>query len=221
MKIPPWSFSSIDSFETCPEKYNAAKVAKTFPDKANEYSIWGNRVHSAIEQRLRNKKPLPEGMEQWEPLMEIFDNPGGKLLVEQRYALNRQFGPCEWGDAWTRGILDVGIIRKKNAKIYDWKTGKRKLTWQLKLTAAVTMHAMPYIESVDVGFVWLQGGDIDEERFTRDDLPAIWEEILPKVVRWEKAYQTNKWEKRPSGLCKGWCSNLKCPFNQPRKENDE
>jgi hypothetical protein len=225
MIVPPWSFSVVDSFETCPEKYNAAKVARTFPDQQNEFSIWGNRVHKALEERLSQKKPLPEGMQQWEDIASIFDNPGGTLLVEHRYALNRQFGTAKWTDSWTRGIIDVGVVRakKKRAKIYDWKTGKRKLTWQLKLSAAVFLHSFPYIDEVETAFVWLSPGmeGMDAETFTRDDLPMIWEEILPKVLRWENAYLTNKWEKRPSGLCNGWCSNKVCPFHKPRKSNEE
>lgn len=222
MDIPPWSYSLLNAYETCPFKYYAAKVSRKYPDAQNEASMWGNRAHTALEQRVANKKPLPEGMEQWEPLAATFDNHGGKLLTEHRYALTRQFNVTVWTAAWVRGIIDVGVLWKDSAAIFDWKTGKPKPDdGQLKLSAAAVMHSFPYVESVKTGFVWLKDNTLKEDTYTRDSLPAIWGELMPRVVRWENSYKTNKWEKRPSGLCKGWCANLDCTFNEKRKANDD
>ena len=221
MQIPPWSFSTIDAFETCPFKYYAAKVSKKYPDAQNEASIWGNRVHSSLEQRVVSKKPLPEGMEQWEPLAATFDDHGGKLLTEFRYALNRQFEPTEWTKAWVRGIIDVGVLQTSSAYLYDWKTGKPKAdTGQLSLSAAAVFHSFKYIDTAITGFIWLKDNTLKEDTYKRSDLPAIWGEWMPRVVKWETAFRTNKWEKRPSGLCKGWCSNLDCTFNEKRRRDD-
>jgi hypothetical protein len=222
MEIPPWSFSTIESYETCPAKYEAARVSRKYPDSQNEASIWGNRVHAALEKRVASKTPLPAGMEQWEPLAASFDNHGGKLLTEYRYALNKQFGPTQWKTAWTRGIIDVGVVRVDHAAIYDWKTGKPKAdAGQLKLSAAAMMHSFPYLKTVTTGYIWLKDNTLKEDTFTREDLPAIWGDFLPRVVKWENSYKLNKWEKRPSGLCNGWCSNLDCTFNSKRSQNGD
>lgn len=222
MEIPPWSFSILSAYETCPAKYYASKVSKKYPDSQNEASIWGNRVHAALDKRLTEKKPLPEGMQQWEPLASMFDSPGGKLLSEFRFSLSKQFRTATWTNCWVRGIIDVGVLKEGHAKLYDWKTGKPKPDeGQLKLSAAAVMHSFPYIETVTTGYIWLKDNTLNDTTYTRDDLPAIWGDFLPRVVKWENSYKTNKWEKRPSGLCKGWCSNLDCTFNEKRRPNGD
>jgi len=222
MNPPPWSFSTIEAYETCPAKYCASRVSKKYPDTQNEASIWGNRVHKALELRLTTKAPLPEGMTQWEPLAAMFDAPGGKLLTEYRFALNRQFNAAQWTNCWVRGIIDVGVLKTKSAKAYDWKTGKPKSdTGQLALSAAAIMHTFPFVNTVTTGYIWLKDNTLPEETYTREDLPAIWGDFLPRVVKWETSFRTNKWEKRPSGLCKGWCSNLDCAFNEKWSGDDK
>lgn len=217
MKIPPWSFSTISAYETCPLKYYASKVSKEFPEKPTEATTWGNRVHTAMEHRVVKKTPLPEGMGQWEEIAALFDSPGGQVLVEKRLSLNKQFQPCAWDSSWVRGIVDIGVLKEKTGKAYDWKTGKPKTdSLQMKLFAALMMHSYPYLENVKTGFVWLINNTMTEAKYTRDELPSIWEEFLPKVHRWERAYELDKWEPKPSGLCKQYCPNLKCNFNGRR-----
>ena len=222
MEIPPWSFSTIEGYETCPFKYYASRVSKKYPDTQNEASIWGNRAHKGLELRVNSHTPLPEGMQQWEPLAAVFDDHGGKLLTEYRFALDKQFRPSKWTSCWVRGIFEGGVLRSDEAVVYDWKTGKPKAdNGQLKLSAAAVMHSFPYIKTVTTGYIWLKDNTINEDPCTREDLPNIWADFLPRVVKWENSYRTDKWEKRPSGLCKGWCSNLDCTFNEKRRNDDD
>jgi hypothetical protein len=157
-------------------------------------------------------------MEQWEPVAALFDEPGGQLLVEKKLAIAQNFIPAKWDTAWGRGIIDVAILQGEKAKAYDWKTGKVKPdSLQLRLFSALLMHTYGFVEEVKTGYVWLQDGTITEETYTRDSLPEFWAEYLPKIKRWEESYQTNTWEKRPSGLCAGWCSNRECNFHKEKK----
>lgn len=218
-KIPPWSYSTLTAYETCPLKYYASKVSKEFPEKQTEATLWGNRVHNALEHRIKDKTKLPEGMEQWEPLAEMFCGHPANTMVftEKRYALNDKFRPTDWDSAWVRGILDVGLVKGEKAKVYDWKTGKVKPdSTQLMLFAAFVLHSHRQVNKVKTGFIWLADGSITEAKYDRDGLPAIWEEFLPRVKRWENAYANDKWEPKPSGLCGKWCPNLKCNFNGRR-----
>lgn len=215
--IPPWSHSTISSYKTCPLKYFAAKVSKKYPDQQNEASLWGNRVHTALENRVLKKTPLPEGMKEYEPLAALFDAPDGQLIVEKKLALDKYFRPAEWDKCWVRGIIDIGILKSKSAKVYDWKTGKPKRdSQQLALFAALVMGYYPYIETVKTGFIWLKDQSLDEAVYTREDLPGIWEEFIIDVRKWENSYKTGKWEVRPSGLCRQYCSNMECSYNGRR-----
>lgn len=219
MNIPPWSFSTINSYMTCPFKYYAAKVSKKYPDESNEASIWGNRVHKALEERLLHKTTLPVGMDQWEPIVALFDEPSGELLVEHKLAIDKKFEPCDWDNSWARCIIDVALLRGDRAKAYDWKTGKIKPgSQQLALSSAILMHVHPSVKIVDTGYVWLQYGDITPASYHRGDLSDFWAEFLPNVRKWERSFETGKWEKKPSGLCRDWCSNKECNFYQEKKK---
>ena len=83
--------------------------------------------------------------------------------------------------------------------------------------AALLMHARPHIERVKTAFVWLKEKKIDKALYTKDDLPSIWKEFIPRVAKLESSYEKDKWVPRPSGLCKQWCAVLDCEFNGKRR----
>ena len=51
----------------------------------------------------------------------------------------------------------------------------------------------------------LKEGKITRTDYLREDAPFIWREFISRSRRLENAYETDKWPKRPSGLCNGWC----------------
>lgn len=214
--IPPWTFSQLDSFETCPRKYYLIRVAKTVKDPPNEYNKWGDAVHKALEERVRDGTPLPEGMQQWEPLAAKIVAMPGEKRTEQRFALDRDFKPTEWGSAWTRGIADLDITFGNRGAVYDYKTGKRKITDQLRLYAAYKMAYSPELEQVTTGFIWLKDKKIDKEVVRRDELPVIWGKFLPTYAKLESAYERDAWPPRPNGLCKNFCPCTGCEFHGRR-----
>lgn len=205
-----WSYSSLTAFETCPKRYYLTKVSKEVKEPQTEATLWGNRVHKAFELKLKENKPFPTGMEEFEPVADnvIARAEGGTLEAEQKMALTKSFTPTSWfaKDVWVRGITDFTISKKDKVFIGDWKTGKpTPESSQLKLTAAMTMHHKPWVNTVINAFVWLKTGGITHETYTRDDIPAIWQEFAPRVQRLEVALRENKWPARPSGLCRAWC----------------
>lgn len=219
MKVPAWSYSSLTKYETCPKQYFLVRVSKEAKDVQGEAAIWGDRVHKAIEQRILNKKPLPEGMQQWERVVSKFDQPKGRLFTETQFALTRNLTTCKWTapDCWVRGIVDIGVDSGERALALDWKTGKVKDDMdQLRLFAGLIMQAYPYVQTVKTGYVWLNHNKLTKETFTRDDLPSIWEGFIIRSERLRTAYENNKWPARPSGLCKGWCpaTRTMCEFSQ-------
>ena len=67
--MPPVSHSGLSKFETCPRQYYLTKVAKTVVEPATVHTDWGNVVHKALEDRIMRGTPLPEGMDQYEPIV--------------------------------------------------------------------------------------------------------------------------------------------------------
>lgn len=207
-----WSYSALDSFETCPWRHYLTKVSKQVTEPQSEAMAWGNLVHKALENRLKVRAPLPGNMVQWEPIAASLDklaySPGAKLEAEQRMALTEAYQPTTYfaKNVWVRAITDITITKGDKAFIGDYKTGAPKPeSAQLRLTAAVTMHHKPYVNHVTNAFIWLKTGEITKETFTREDLSTIWQEFTPRVHRLDLAIRNNDFPKRPSGLCRKWC----------------
>lgn len=217
MNLPAWTFSQLEKFETCPKQFYHVRVAKDVIEPQTEATLWGSRVHTAMEDRICDGTPLPEGMEQWEGFAKQICAMPGEKLAEEKMALDKSFQPADWDNAWTRGIADMLIVHGNKAATLDYKTGKRKLTHQLMLYAAYTFAYYPEVETVTTGFVWLRDKKIDRETFTRADIPTIWGTFLPKVRKLEIAYEKDKWIARPSGLCNGWCPVKSCEFYKDKR----
>lgn len=212
-----WTFSSLDKYETCPRQYYHLRVKRDIVEPPTDATKWGEKVHTAMEYRVRDGTALPEGMTQWEGLAAKIAAIPGEKLCEQKMSVDKNFQPAEWSAAWTRGIADLLVVNGATAVCLDYKTGKRKLTDQLALYAGYTFAHYPQVNTVTTGFVWMKDRKIDKEAFTRVEVPMIWRKFLPKVHKLELAYEKDKWLPRPSGLCRGWCPVKTCEFYKERK----
>jgi len=216
MTIPAWTYSQLDKFETCPRQFFHVRVAKDVVEPPTEATLWGERVHTAFEDRVSKGTPLPEGMTQWESFASKLSRLNGDKYCEQQMALDSSFQPTDWKSAWTRGIADLLVVDGAQAIVMDYKTGKRKLTEQLMLYAGYTFAHYPQVNVVTTGFVWLKDKKIDKETYSRQEIPKIWNSFLPRVRKLELAYEKNAWPVRPSGLCRGWCPVKTCEFYKNR-----
>lgn len=214
--MPPWTYSQLDSFETCPRKFYHLKVVRDIVEPPSPHAEWGTRVHTAFEEWIKNGSPLPDGMTQWQSLAEKLAKLPGEKLCEQKMALDKNFQPTDWKTSWTRGIADLLVVHKDRAVVADYKTGKRKPTEQLDLYAAYTFAHYPQVKVVTTAFVWLKDRKIDRKQITREQSAEIWQQIIPRVRKLESAYERDSWPERPSGLCKAYCPIYTCKFNGQR-----
>ncbi len=203
------SFSAIKMYENCPKRYYHQRVLKEVKDQGGEATIWGERVHKFLEDRLAKATELPQEVARYDPLCQSIVKLaiGGELLVEQQLTLNVALEPTSWfsQDAWMRSIVDVLIIRGDEAIMFDWKTGKRRPDFsQLELFALQVFKHYPEVKRVRTAFVWLKDLSMDHETYTRDNEPELWARLMNKVVRIEKSLETDNWPAKPSGLC-NWC----------------
>lgn len=213
-----WSYSALDAYETCPHRYAETKVFKRVVEPQTTATLWGNQVHKALELRVRDGTPLPEGMKQYEPLAgKIADRARGcTVSTEQKLALTKDFKETTFfaKDVWLRSILDISIEKGTRGVLFDYKTGKKNPnSEQLQLSAAVFFATRPWIDEIVTSFLWLQSGETTSEKFTKDDVPAIWQNFIPRVQRLEASVELGKFPKRPSGLCRSWCPVHTCEHN--------
>ena len=207
-KAVPWSYSSLTAYETCPRRFYLTKITKKVTEPQTEATVFGNKVHKALEDYVGGLAPLPGNMAQYQPVADKIKATPGKKMLEYSFGLTKALTPTTFfgSDVWVRGKLDVSILRPKEAIVLDYKTGKRKFDMdQLKLFAAVGFALWPYAERSRTGYVWLPENTMDREEFTPDQKPIIFAEFASRVRRMELSQENNEWPARPSGLCKKWC----------------
>lgn len=218
-----WSFSSLNTFTTCPRQYELTYVRPVIPYQETEATLWGTRVHEALEHHARDGRELGDEFEVYRPYVNQILSLPGERFYERKFALTRNLEPVDFDspDAWCRGVIDVTVLDGQRALVVDWKTGKIKPdSDQLKLFAAFIMHHYPEVQSVKTVYAWLTFGEVTKETYTRSQLPDIWKHFLTKVSRLEQAYAKSRWVPKPSGLCNGWCgaTSAHCEFWAPKKE---
>lgn len=222
MAMGPWSYSSLTKYETCPKMYQIVRVLKKVKEAPTEQTKWGEEVHLALEERVRDGKPLPDTMAKWESVASKIIGTKGKVYCEHEFAFTRNLEATDWNDkeAFCRGIVDVWIDGGDKAITFDYKTGKVKPDLdQLKLFAAFIMQSNPKIDVVSTGFIWLAYNKVTVNVFKRSQLASIWEEFTVRSSRLQSSFDRDKWVPRPSGLCAGWCAagRENCEFWTPKR----
>ena len=200
------SYSALKQFDNCPKQYHMQRITKEVKSSSNEASIYGERVHEQLEQRLKGGELTPETVK-YEELCQAFESGDGELLVEQELCLNKDLVPTGWwdDDAWLRSKLDVLKLNGTTAGIGDWKTGKyRPDFFQLELFVLQVFKHYPSVQKIKASFIWLKDMKLDSKTYRKKQEPALWNKFFARVQRIEAATETSNWPAKPSGLCP-WC----------------
>lgn len=211
------SYSAIDMYKKCPKQYYHLRIAKTHKSQPNEYSVYGERAHKSLENRLLKDQPLPEHLKPQDKLITMIQNRavGHTLYGEQQLALTVDLHPTEWfaKDVWMRAILDVAVIGQKNAWVGDWKTGKVKDSpLQLMLFALFVFEHHPTVESVNTTFLWLKSDSVTSATYQRGEKAALWSEVCEEIEQIEASVKHDNWPAKPSGLCRYCAVKNTCEF---------
>jgi len=215
MKVISWSHSSLKDYEGCPKRYQEVKVLKNFPFIQTEATRYGNEVHKALENYIRDQTPVPEAYQQFVPVVDELLKKPGRVLAEQKMALTQELEPCSWmaKDAWVRGIADMLIIDDDNltAWVVDWKTGSDKYPDrdQLKLMSIMVFAHYPHIRKVNSALLFIVKGSMVKHSMTYDQADAQWWDYRERAARIEQAHETGVWNAKPSPLCP-WCPATTC-----------
>ena len=230
--VIPWSYSQWNTFQTCPRQYKEKHVLKRIPFVQNEAAKWGDDVHKALEDNIRDGKPLPSNMVQYEKFvtgvkLRAERLNAERLEAEEQVALTYDLQKTSWftkrnapNPVWFRLKVDVTMIAGDYAEMYDWKTGKYKDDPdQLHLYAMVGFILNPQVQRIKVGYIWLKDGFVDQPReYRREDLPHMIQYWTENYEQIEEAWTYDHFPERPSGLCKGWCEVTDCPYWEPKRK---
>ncbi len=218
MKLPPWSWSLLDTADRCLLQAKHKYVVRDLPrEPETEPMRWGNKVHRGMENRLKIEAPLTDGMEPFEVFVAPLDVAPGQLWAEKWFGMREDGSPCRSldDDCWGRGKLDVSIVDDTYALIVDWKTGKvREDPDELEIGAVLLKATYPKLERISGWFVWLKERRTGKVHDLSDTAGKL-ENIRQRYARLEEAVRMDHFPAQQNPLCP-WCPVMTCSFN-PRR----
>lgn len=206
--VIPWSYSSLNAFETCPRRFYLTRISKEVTEPQTAATVEGNRVHKALEHAVKGTAPLPPTLAKHQPMVDRLRSAKGHKFPEVKFGITSDGRATTFfaKDVWLRGVIDLAIVTAGSAAVIDYKTGKVKEDGdQLKLFAMAGFAQWPHVQTIHTNYLWLSAGSTTARRFEREELPAIRAEFEPRIERMERAQEMDNWPPRPSGLCRNWC----------------
>lgn len=211
-----FSYSKIKNFRICPKRSYHMDIAKDYKEELSETLAWGNSLHAAFAKYLMSGAALPVSMEQYVPLLDRTAKIPGKMLVEQKFAIRKDFSGCGYfdKDVWFRSVGDVVVLNGSRAAVLDWKTGKvLEDSQQLGITAAHIFGIYPEVQEVDALFIWLKDEEQTKEKFRREDMPKLWNSLHSDLSAMQNAHDKQEYPAKPGFLCRKYCAVTACVHN--------
>lgn len=224
--VPPgfvfaWSYGAVNTYEICPRKYWAEKVAKSVPYVKGQATLWGEDVHAALETCAKTGAPLPSNMAQYNPTLAKVQQLAQisiHIEYERQFAVTRERQPTEWfgSDVYGRAASDVfALVTPEVGVVIDYKTGKppRGRTLQPVMNARMAFDHYPQLQHVMTSFVYMQHDRTDKEDFFRADMDADWQPVGEIIWKIENSIANQNFPAKKGFLCRGHCGDFSCPHN--------
>ena len=215
---PAWSYSSMGLFEQCPKKYYHIRVIKDVTEPKSEAILYGEMVHKAAEDYIKDDVSIPAKFSQFESAIKPFKDMPGEKHCEYKMGLTEVGEPCGFFDkgVWLRGIADLIIVNGDKARIVDYKTGKSSKyadSKQFDLMALCTFAHFPEVQRITAGLLFLVANDLVKRKYERGDFLGIMREWTEKYSWLTKTYQEDVWNPKPNFTCRNYCPVKSCPHN--------
>lgn len=212
-----WSYSSLSTFKTCPKQYHEVNVLNAWPRQTSEAMEYGTAVHLALEEAVRDGKPLPKEHRVFQSVVDKMLAIPGIKLTEYKMALKKDRTPTLFDDPdrWNRGIADLIIVDYNKAYIVDYKTGSNRYPdpLQLRLMAAMTFEHFPFVQTIRAQLAFIVRGTQFNEKYQREDREQLWSHFVPTLLKLNKSFADDYWPTTPNPLC-GWCPVKTCEENK-------
>lgn len=208
------SFSGLKQFETCPFQYQQVKLLKTVKEEPFDAKNEGARMHKAFENYITKGVPLPAEFAKFQEVMDVVDAYQGQKRAEYKMGLTAAGEPCGFFDAGViiRGAADLIGVYEDVALAVDWKNGKATNPDDDQLHLMATMVFKHYRQVTKVVGIldFVTHKTIHSEIYHRERWPQMWAYWVNKMANEDRAKRSGEFDKRPSGLCRGWCPVKHC-----------
>ena len=84
----------MKTFQQCPKKYYHTKIAKDVVEPDTKATLYGKSAHTAAEEYIRDKTPIPPAFEYMKPTLDALDKLEGDKLCEVKLGLTKNLEPC-------------------------------------------------------------------------------------------------------------------------------
>jgi|TARA_R110000744_G_scaffold253778_1_gene369485 hypothetical protein len=218
-----WSYSSLNTFKQCPKKYYHLKVVKDIKDKGNDATIYGQEVHTAAEEFVRDGKAVPKKYSFMVPILDSLNKLEGEKHCELKLGVAKVSGgykPTGFfaDNVWWRGIADLVIINGDIGYSVDYKTSKNAKyadTKQLDAVAAALFIHFPQLKTIKSALAFVVSKDFIKKTHTHTDVEAYFKTFQPDLERLEGAQESGVWNAISGPLC-GWCPVVSCEHHRKR-----
>lgn len=216
-----WSYSSIKTFDQCPRKYYHLKVLKDVKDSGNQATIYGQEVHKACEDYVKDDVEIPEKFAYVRGVVEAIKRMDGDKHTELKLGVKKVEGgyePCKFlgKDVWWRGIADVVVIRGDIGYSLDYKTSKNARyadTKQLDLVAAGLFVHFPQLKKVKSGLLFVVSNEFIHKEHFVEQRDNYFDTFKDQLDRLDSAEVSGVWNAKTGPLCK-FCPVTRCEHNR-------
>jgi len=214
-----WSYSSLDLFKQCPQKYYRLRVLKDVKDPPAEHLNYGLAVHKAAEDYIGKGVPIPEKyVAILKTSLDRLIAMEGEKHCELRLGLTQGLEPCGFfaPDVWWRGVADLIIIKDDSAYVVDYKTGKSSKyadTKQLELLSLAVFKHFPQVKKIKGGLLFVVANDLIKANYEQDKAGVYWTKWLEDTGRLEAAIANDVWNAKPNFTCRQYCPVHDCQHN--------
>lgn len=214
----PWSYSTLNAFETCARNYGEVNVLKKFPFVESEAIKQGKQVHALLESYITIGSPLPPGLVEIKGYIDKMVDGAAAVQGEQSLNYSYDLQPCQVMSTSCsyRGKLDLTVMRPNGVGIVvDYKTSSspRESMDQLEFAAVASLIHNPDMREVHAYFLYTKGFRPRKVTLIRASIPGIINGVRPRIERMALAKAQNFFPPTPCYVCR-WCPILNCEFNE-------
>jgi hypothetical protein len=204
--ITAWSYSRLNSYETCPFKFKLT-VIDGLKEPGSLAMDRGSAIHAEGEAYLKNQvQELPASYKLLAEEMETARKNG--VMSELEITFTKEWTPTGWfdADAWLRIKIDMYYPRGTGdvVRIDDIKTGKNRGGYedQLELYCLAALIMDPEAKHAEANLLFVDSGEVigtSHGAYTQKDVPAL-------KTKWEKRVKPmfidDLWAPSPNQYCR-------------------
>lgn len=219
-----WSYSRLDSFETCPKRFAATMVHKSHVEaqdgKRASSLAYGDAVHREMDAYIRLGKLPSLAQTKFKLVVDKVTKDAVSVTSELKVGLTRDLRLTAFfnDDVALRVIIDLTAEHRDGSLVVvDWKTSSapREKPLQLKLSALAGMALRPSIKRVYAAYVY-PAFPSKQEVVNRGDISGIVQELNPRLDKLKAAIDADSFPARQCWAC-SFCPVTECAFNRARR----